>query len=75
MGIPKEEMYGHGFRAPARTIIRQELHIREDLIEHELGHASSASSAKSVSDTHLESFPAACEARCFLQKCDLQLQT
>ena len=38
MGIPKEEMCGHGFRATARTMIVQELHIREDLIEHELGH-------------------------------------
>lgn len=38
MGIPKEEMCGHGFRATARTILRQNLHIREDLIEHELGH-------------------------------------
>jgi integrase len=38
LGIPKEEMCGHGFRATARTIIRQELHIREDLIEHQLGH-------------------------------------
>jgi integrase len=38
MGISKEEMCGHGFRATARTILRQELKIREDLIEHELGH-------------------------------------
>jgi integrase len=38
MGIPKDEMCGHGFRATARTILRQDLHIREDLIEHELGH-------------------------------------
>ena len=38
MGISKEEMCGHGFRATARTILRQNLHIREDLIEHELGH-------------------------------------
>ncbi|MGC9159344.1 MAG: tyrosine-type recombinase/integrase [Terracidiphilus sp.] len=38
MGISKEEMCGHGFRATARTILSQNLHIREDLIEHELGH-------------------------------------
>jgi len=38
MGISKEEMCGHGFRATASTILRQNLHIREDLIEHELGH-------------------------------------
>lgn len=38
MGIPKDQMCGHGFRATAPTILRQELKIREDLIEHELGH-------------------------------------
>jgi integrase len=38
MGIPKDQMCGHGFRATARTIMAQQLHIREDLIEHELGH-------------------------------------
>ena len=27
-----------GQRRTARTILRQNLHIREDLIEHELGH-------------------------------------
>jgi len=38
MGVPKEEMCGHGFRAAARTILRQELHIETEYIEHELGH-------------------------------------
>ena len=38
MGITKDEMCGHGFRATARTILAQQLHIRPDLIEHELGH-------------------------------------
>jgi integrase len=38
LGIPKEEMCGHGFRATARTILAQELKIRQDLIEQELGH-------------------------------------
>lgn len=38
MGIPKDQMCGHGFRATARTILRQELKIREDIIEHQLGH-------------------------------------
>lgn len=38
MGISKDEMCGHGFRATARTVLDQELHIRPDLIEHELGH-------------------------------------
>jgi len=38
LGIPKEEMCGHGFRASARTILEQELHIEPHYIEHELGH-------------------------------------
>lgn len=38
MGVPKEEMCGHGFRATARTILAQDLRIRLDLIEHQLGH-------------------------------------
>ena len=38
MGISKDEMCGHGLRATARTVLAQELHIRPDLIECELGH-------------------------------------
>lgn len=38
LGIPKEEMCGHGFRAAARTILREQLHIETEYIEHELGH-------------------------------------
>ncbi len=38
LGIPKEDMCGHGFRATARTILSEKLHIKEDLIEHEFGH-------------------------------------
>jgi integrase len=38
MGIPKEEMCGHGFRAMARTILDEVLAVRVDLIEHQLGH-------------------------------------
>ena len=37
-GIPKEEMCGHGFRAAARTILREQLHIDPEYIELELGH-------------------------------------
>lgn len=37
--IAKEEMSGHGFRAMARTILDEVLHVRVDLIEHQLGHA------------------------------------
>lgn len=39
MGIPKEEMTGHGFRAMARTILDEVLGYRPDLIEHQLAHA------------------------------------
>ena len=39
MGIGKEEMSGHGFRAMARTILDEVLHVRPDFIEHQLAHA------------------------------------
>lgn len=39
MGIPKEEMSGHGFRAMARTILDEVLGVRPDFIEHQLAHA------------------------------------
>jgi integrase len=39
MGIDKEEMSGHGFRAVARTILDEVLGIRPDFIEHQLAHA------------------------------------
>lgn len=39
MGIQKEEMSGHGFRAMARTILDEVLGVRPDLIEHQLAHA------------------------------------
>ena len=39
MGYRKNEMTGHGFRAMARTILDEVLHIRPDYIEHQLAHA------------------------------------
>jgi integrase len=39
MGIGKDEMCGHGFRAMARTILDEELQFRPDWIEHQLAHA------------------------------------
>jgi integrase len=39
MGFAKDEMSGHGFRAMARTILDEVLHIRPDYIEHQLAHA------------------------------------
>jgi integrase len=39
MGIEKDEMTGHGFRAMARTILDEVLGVRPELIEHQLAHA------------------------------------
>lgn len=39
LGIAKEEMSGHGFRAMARTILDEVMGFRPDLIEHQLAHA------------------------------------
>lgn len=39
MGIAKDEMSGHGFRAMARTILDELLGVRPDYIEHQLAHA------------------------------------
>ncbi|MGA3280600.1 MAG: integrase arm-type DNA-binding domain-containing protein [Smithella sp.] len=39
MGYEKSEMSGHGFRAMARTILDEVLHVRPDYIEHQLAHA------------------------------------
>ena len=38
LGIPKDEMCGHGFRATARTILDEQLGFRPELIEHQLTH-------------------------------------
>jgi integrase len=39
IGIPKEQMCGHGFRAMARTILDEVLKFPPHLIEHQLAHA------------------------------------
>jgi integrase len=39
MGYSQEELHVHGFRAMARTLIRQELGFDEEPIERQLGHA------------------------------------
>lgn len=39
MGFPKEEMTGHGFRAMARTMLAERLHIDPAVIEAQLAHA------------------------------------
>ena len=38
LGIGKEEMTGHGFRAMARTLLDEVLGFRPDFIEHQLAH-------------------------------------
>lgn len=38
LGYSKDEMTAHGFRAMARTLIEEELDVRPDLIEMQLGH-------------------------------------
>jgi integrase len=42
LGIDKEEMSSHGFRAMARTILDEILGVRPDLIEQQLAHAVKA---------------------------------
>jgi integrase len=39
LGYDGGSMTGHGFRAMARTILDEVLHIRPDYIEHQLAHA------------------------------------
>jgi len=39
VGVAKEAMSAHGFRAMARTILDEVLMVRPDYIEHQLGHA------------------------------------
>ena len=38
MGIPKETMSVHGFRAMARTCLDEQLHFPPPVIEHQLAH-------------------------------------
>ena len=39
LGYDRDAMTGHGFRAMARTILDEVLHVRPDYIEHQLAHA------------------------------------
>jgi integrase len=39
MGYSGKEITSHGFRAMARTILDEVLHVRPDYIEHQLAHA------------------------------------
>ncbi|MBK1655290.1 tyrosine-type recombinase/integrase [Allochromatium vinosum] len=55
LGIPKDEMSGHGFRAMARTILDEVLGFRPDFIEHQLAHAVRDTNGRAYNRTsHLE---------------------
>jgi len=55
MGIAKEEMTGHGFRAMARTVLDEVLHFRPDYIEHQLAHSVRDPNGRAYNRTaHLE---------------------
>lgn len=54
MGIGKDEMTGHGFRAMARTLLDEVLEERVELIEHQLAHAVKDSLGRAYNrTTHL----------------------
>jgi integrase len=55
MGYTKDEMTRHGFRAMARTILDEVLHVRLEYIEHQLAHAVRDPNGRAYNRTaHLE---------------------
>ena len=55
MGYDRDEMTGHGFRAMARTILDEVLHVRPEYIEHQLAHAVRDPNGRAYNRTaHLE---------------------
>jgi integrase len=55
MGYDQGTMTGHGFRAMARTILDEVLHVRPDFIEHQLAHAVRDPNGRAYNRTaHLE---------------------
>ena len=52
MGISREEMTGHGFRAMARTILDEVLQERVELIEHQLAHSVRDALGRAYNRTH-----------------------
>jgi len=55
MGYTKDEMTGHGFRAMARTILDEILHVRVEYIEHQLAHTVRDPNGRAYNRTaHLE---------------------
>ena len=55
LGITKDQMSGHGFRAMARTILDEELGFRPDYIEQQLAHTVKDPNGRAYNRTrHLE---------------------
>lgn len=55
LGVQKEEMTGHGFRAIARTLGDEVKGFRVDLIEHQLAHAVKDANGRAYNRTaHIE---------------------
>lgn len=55
MGFNRDEMTGHGFRAMARTILDEVLHMRPEYIEHQLAHSVRDANGRAYNrTTHLE---------------------
>ena len=51
MGFPGDEMTGHGFRAMARTLLAERLHVDEAVIEAQLAHAVQDSGGRAYNRT------------------------
>lgn len=55
LGYDKSQMTGHGFRATARTILDEVLHVRVEYIEHQLAHRVKDANGRAYNrTTHLE---------------------
>lgn len=55
LGIPKEQMTGHGFRAMARTVLEENLKFPAHLIEAQLAHSVRDANGRAYNrTTHLE---------------------
>ncbi len=55
LGFDKEQVTGHGFRATARTILDEVLHVRVEYIEHQLAHRVKDANGRAYNrTTHLE---------------------
>jgi integrase len=52
LGYDNERMTGHGFRAMARTILDEVLHVRPELIEAQLAHAVRDPLGRAYNRTH-----------------------